>query len=371
MGEEFEEIGHCGGKITVSVRDLDGRRAYSLSYSSDRPNPAALFMIYALPQGIPVEIIPSLGMGVSFPEPSVRGSYMVIMSSDREGWFGRACPHCDRYWRSQTLPGSGFCPYCGGSQEGQPHLTEAQSHYVAAVCQQITGALSAEHPGDYVIDLDAVADAVGSAGEKPPFYYSEERQQTKMSCAACGRLQDILGKTGYCCVCATRNDLQVLKNDLELARERARKGELIGGLRDAVSGFDGYVDTISSELVRRVPLVRQRRSYWNTGRPRHNLPDVFKNLDEHFGFRIRQSGSTGELIRANNMVNRRHVHEHRNGVVDQRYIDETGDKTVRIGQVLRETPDDVFNLIGYLSKAAEAMLTGFHELFPPVETKKR
>ncbi len=43
----------------------------------------------------------------------------------------------------------------------------------------------------------AVAEAAGKDAEKPPFYYSEERQQHIFKCAACDQSTDILGRFGY------------------------------------------------------------------------------------------------------------------------------------------------------------------------------
>lgn len=363
--EDFEEIAHSGGKITIMVKKGERGLAYAIQYSSSRPNPASIFVIYALPQGLPVEVMPIGGLGVPFPPPTVPGSHMVFIGSDREGWFGKACPDCSGYWRSANTPGSGFCPYCGSVQGGDLFLTEAQNRYVQAVCYRMNEVVNAGEPGDYVIDLDAVADATGQAGEKPAFYYSEERQQTKSTCSACFHQQDIIGRVGYCAVCGTRSDLVALKEDLSKAQDRARQGELVGGLRDAISSFDGCVATIGSELLRRVPLSSARKAYWGAARPKHNIPDLLEKLDDHFGFRTLRALSKGEIENIRLMTARRHVHEHKGGIVDRRYIEETNDTTVRAGQALREEPTTVFDLIGGLSKAAEAMIEGFHELFPP------
>ncbi len=50
--KEFQEIGHSGGTVTFSVKVIDGRLAYQVGWSHSRPNAAALFAVYALPQGI-------------------------------------------------------------------------------------------------------------------------------------------------------------------------------------------------------------------------------------------------------------------------------------------------------------------------------
>jgi hypothetical protein len=57
--------------------------------------------------------------------------------------------------------------------------------------------LSSEEDGIHVIDMYAVAEAAGKDAEKPPFYYSEERQQHIFKCAACDQSTDILGRFGY------------------------------------------------------------------------------------------------------------------------------------------------------------------------------
>src|SRR5437763_12913405 len=100
-------------------------------------------------------------------------------------------------------------------------------------------ALRAEAGGTHVIDMDAVADAAGTAAEKPPFYYAEQSQQNKFSCIACGGFNDILGVFGYCSRCGTRNDWQELSQKVMPAiRERinaARSYEAC--VRDVVAAF--------------------------------------------------------------------------------------------------------------------------------------
>ena len=68
------------------------------------------------------------------------------------------------------------------------------------------------------------------------------------------------------------------------------------------------------------------------------------------------------------MFHRRHVYEHNGGEVDQKYLDDSGDKSVRLKQALRETPDSVFRTTGLILRMAHTLHKGFHELFPPTET---
>ena len=68
------------------------------------------------------------------------------------------------------------------------------------------------------------------------------------------------------------------------------------------------------------------------------------------------------------MFHRRHVYEHNGGEVDEKYLAESGDTTVRLKQSLREDPQSVHEFVGLLAKMSRNLHDGFHEIFPP-ETK--
>ncbi len=55
MANEFEEIGHSGGKITFRIKtDNKGHCSYQIDFVHARPVPVVLIAVYALPQGVPV-----------------------------------------------------------------------------------------------------------------------------------------------------------------------------------------------------------------------------------------------------------------------------------------------------------------------------
>jgi hypothetical protein len=66
------------------------------------------------------------------------------------------------------------------------------------------------------------------------------------------------------------------------------------------------------------------------------------------------------------MFLRRHVYEHNGGQVDQDYLNESGDASVKLGQALRESPESIFRLMPLILKRAQNLHEGFHVLFPPV-----
>jgi hypothetical protein len=67
----------------------------------------------------------------------------------------------------------------------------------------------------------------------------------------------------------------------------------------------------------------------------------------------------------NKMLCRRHVHEHNGGEVDEKYLRDSGDTTVRIKQALRETPGDIMRTISLLLDVVRNLHVGFHDIFEP------
>ncbi len=376
-GPEFQEIGHCGGKfiVTVAVDAATGKRGVQFGVQHSSPRPAAWFAVYALSQhGIPVATIRLGGIGDPWNPAPYPGCLPVFIGSDSNGLFGHQCSACQGYWRSQTVPPTWniTCPYCGTSAETYQFLTAGQRRFVEAVCELAVKAYNADEVGKHVIDMDQVADQVAAKpSERPSFYYTEQSQQNHYTCIACGAADDILGRYGYCSCCGTRNDLQELTREIETinakTRERLVAGEpLERAVPDAVGAFDSAARQYAKQLAKWVPMKPERRAALE-GTLFHNLKkaedlkpwlgiDLFKGFD----------ASDAEFIRR--MFLRRHVYEHDGGEVTQRYLDESGDTSVKLKQSLHENSDSIFRTTGLILKMARNVHDGFHELFPPTET---
>lgn len=362
---EFQEIGHTGGKVTFDIRtDEEGRRQYQVGFSNSAPRPAAVTGVWALPQGIAVSRFDFAGLGGASNAPPISGCFPVMIGSDSLGCFGHQCYSCGEYWRSNG--GAVVCPYCGVRGERHEFLTEAQRSYVEQYCALLGRALDSEDDGEYVIDMDAVADAVNSESEKPAFYYSEQKQQNSYSCSACGGFNDILGKFGYCTQCGTRNDLQELTQvTLASIRDRANgAGNYEACVADAVGAFDTFVAQYVRQLLLLVPMRTNRRSRLD-GKRFHDLERTTKLLDEIFGIHLLERIDAGDVAFSKLRFHRRHVYEHNGGVADEKYIKDSNDAEVRVGQAIRETQVDVHRLLGLVNKMANNLHEQFHEIFPP------
>lgn len=363
--KEFREIGHTGGKVTFrTVTDAEGNRQYQVGWTHQAPRPAAIFAVWALPQGAAVAGIDMGGIGTPWNAPPVPGCYPVFIGSDSEGKFGHQCPSCRGYWRSRG--NAVMCPYCATRGERHMFLTEAQERYVAQYCARLNQALADKQDGEHVIDMDAVASAVGKDTDKPDFYYAEESQQKSFECNCCGGYNDIIGRFCYCSVCGTRNDLYELETDI-LPRLRTRAnsdGDYESCASDAVAAFDTLAGQYAKQLLNRIPLRSSRKARIERMRF-HNLQSVASEFKAAFDVDILEGMKSDEVGFATLMFHRRHVYQHNGGEVDKKYLKDSGDTTVRLKQVIYETQVSANRIIGLVAKMAKNLHNGFHDIFPP------
>ncbi|MEJ2673059.1 MAG: hypothetical protein P8168_12845 [Deltaproteobacteria bacterium] len=215
--------------------------------------------------------------------------------------------------------------------------------------------------------MDVVADAVGKEGEKPAFYVSEESQQCKFTCTACGEFNDILGRFGYCSLCGTRNDLADFEGQtVPTIRARLNSGDAPEDcVRDAVASFDSFMAQVAKQLVELVPMTERRKNRLSRQRF-YDLKEVCATFKDWFDIDVSSGMNEDEYGLVVRMFHRRHVYEHKGGEVDQKYLDDSGDTTVRLKQHIHETLQDAHRLLGSLVKMARNVHDAFHELFPPI-----
>ena len=367
-GKEFQEIGHCGGQFTISVKTAEnGHRSVQFGWHHSRPNPAAIFAVYALPQGIPVGIIQLGGIGQPWNPAPTAGCWPIFIASDSLGMFGHYCQNCGGYWRSDATPSrwKTTCPYCGFHAESHAFLTEGQIKYIEACTELIEKALTGDEDGEFALDMDQVADMVGKSCEKPKFYYVEESQQNKYKCPSCGANNDILGRYGYCSSCGTHNGLHELELDITSIREKTSTGQhLETCCKDAVGAFDSFARQIAKQLALRIPMTSSRKNHWER-KLFHNLRLCADDLAAVFDINVFKGLKPDDISFAILMFHRRHVYEHNGGEVDEKYIRDSGDTSVRVKQVIRESPESASRIAEIVLTIAGNIHHGFHEIFPP------
>lgn len=257
------------------------------------------------------------------------------------------------------------CPYCGLRADTHAFLTEGQMKYVQACCALVDQAMESGQDGEHVMDMDKVAEAVGKDCVKPKFYYSEESQQNKYICPACSVFNDILGKYGYCSTCGTHNGMRELEVDIKGIRDRIGTSKQYKDCaKDAVAAFDSFARQIAKQLANRIPMTPPRRKEWER-KLFQNLEACAEALSSVFDIHVFKQLSQDDKNFAILMFHRRHVYEHNGGEVDEKYIRDSGDTSVRPKQVIHESHQTALKIADVVIRMGKNIHKGFHEIFPP------
>jgi hypothetical protein len=98
------------------------------------------------------------------------------------------------------------------------------------------------------------------------------------------------------------------------------------------------------QLAGQVPLTIRRVTRL-TKYSFHDLDEVRGIFCDWFDIDLCAGIKDTEIAKVKLMFYRRHIYEHNGGEVDQKYLDNSGDRTVRLKQVIRETQEGAHTLL--------------------------
>lgn len=279
-------------------------------------------------------------------------TYSVDIKKDDEGYLGRECPECEKYFKIK--PGTGipdfsdcYCPYCQHLGPQDHFWTKQQIEYARSVVLNKVSSdllkmmkkMETKPKKNQLISI-----GITVKGRPTPItYYSEKELEEKVECKNCALQYAIYGAFGYCPDCAEHNSQQIVEANfdlvikiLDLAKEAPSdiKSKLIeNGLEDCISAFDGFA------------RERCRDRY-----PKLSFQNIYvarQKLDES-GINIAEGLDSSEWEFVVKQFQKRHLLAHKMGVVDEEYIMKTGSHPEQLGKKVSITENDVMSLIGHL-----------------------
>ena len=205
-------------------------------------------------------------------------------------------------------------------------------------------------------------------GRGPPIHhYREKKLETEVICSNCTLRYAVYGVFAFCPDCGQHNSLHILDKSLEVVDkmvdmattvERVLAEKLLeNALEDCVSTFDGF----GRELCRvhgsaaRSRAKAERISFQNLEGAKERLLGVF-GIDLSAGVDPEEWRATVVAFQ------QRHLMAHRFGVVDQGYIDKTGDARAVVGRKVTVSGAEVKALVGTIKALARGMVTELREL---------
>lgn len=303
---------------------------------------------------------------------------MISIPTDEDGLTGRECPNSECLGYFKIKFGTGLkgedlpchCPYCGHTAGHDQFWTQDQIRYATSIAlSKIDKALRKDVRE---MDRDLRRRFRGSfvqlrmeyKGRPHPIrYYQEKQLETRVTCEVCTLEYAIYGVFAYCPDCRTHNSLQILNKNLELAEKEVTlatdeadadfaKFLIADALENAVSAFDGFGRETCTVYAASAsdPTKAQNISF-------QNLTRANKRVQNLFGFSLANGLEANEWEFVCQCFQKRHLLAHKMGIVDQAYIDATGDMQSVVGRKVSITPDEVASFINHLKQLGTYLVT--------------
>lgn len=282
----------------------------------------------------------------------------VNITPDEEGYTGRECPSCEKYFKIKTGTGipkftDCYCPYCKCFGEQDAFWTKQQIEYAkSVVINQISSDLIKKMKKLERQPKKTNFFSIGitvKGNPTPIAYYTEKELEEKVTCSNCALAYTIYGAFGYCPDCGIHNSKQIVLANFEVINKmlllaktenKVIKEKLIeNALEDCISAFDGFAREHCSKLY-------QKLSFQNLSLVKDKLlaeqnVDISENL---------QAGQWDFVVL---QFQKRHLLAHKMGVVDSDFVKNTKANPCLMGRKVEITEVEVKDLIKCLSQIVD------------------
>ena len=379
MVEYRDKIPAARGKVEYIYEE---GRGISACISHSEPTFHALYQVALSIDGTRLLCtvqVGGLGQTVVAPHPSVP----AFVQSDVQGMWGRNCPACEKYFRSEQIVGDTTCPYCSVVAPDLAFVSNDQKRYLTACYDAFANAHMKKQTAS--VDIADITD------EKSAWHYSEEKQQLVFKCqnTRCNCQTDVLGEYAFCPRCGRSNArerffeaaqaelvrLEQIRTSVTDRHEREVVWEQM--TTGAVSRLEALAKHLRKILVL-FPMTANRRKQLQ----QLNFQKVIESntlLQQWFDIGFfewpgddevpsRQiAPDDQEFIRK--MVQKRHILIHNGGVVDEEYLRLAGDTTVRLDERIRIKSNEAKRLLTLVSEMASNLLDNVEMGFKSGEAK--
>lgn len=301
---------------------------------------------------------------IPYPRSRVYGMEISVnIEPDADGYTGRECPACERYFKIKFgtgLPGEPdcHCPYCNHSGPQKEFWTKQQIEYARSVAiHQLSGHFLAQmkrlerRPDPRAL----ISIGITVKGNPTPIaYYCEDELEEQVTCAACSMEYTIYGAFGFCPDCGVHNSLQIVNANFDLvlkALELAQgaspdlAAKLVeNALEDAVSSFDGFGREHCSTLPFKISF--------------QSIDNAKEKLLRETGFDLTASIDSHDWSFVTEQFQKRHLLAHKMGIIDTDYVSRTACAPSLLGRKITITDGDVRTLLAHLKILAGALYHG-------------
>lgn len=302
---------------------------------------------------------------------------------DEAGYFDRRCPSAEcqfvfkvlwEDWRDKVSADHVYCPLCRHDEPATEWHTDDQIEYIKssarAYLQDAIGKAMQENtrrfnqqPKRGFIQL-SLSYKPGARVSILPLEAADAMQQ-RLTCEVCACHYAVIGAAFFCPACGHNSVVATFDQTIETVRQVVHKLPSVLGLLASNFGEDiahnSTRNTLEESMTRLVGAFQQFAEALFLKLPSASTvklkKNVFQRLADSSELWRSETGrgyddllTPAELAELNGLFQKRHLVAHRNGIVDQEYIDKSGDSTYAIGQRLVIKEATVLRLANLLAK---------------------
>ena len=304
-------------------------------------------------------------------------SIKVSLPPDEQGFTGRECPKCSKYFKVKSGTGLPIsichCPYCGYIGDHSEFFTKDQIKYAKSkALREVMGRViepelrklersfkereRATRGGFIQIKVKTQR----SPMRLPLKYYQEKEVETYITCDNCALEFAIYGVFANCPGCGKLNALIIFRKSIEVAHKRIHLRDSIKDevelqeaiLEDALSGGVSTFDALGKVLQSRYPAIFPQKP--------KNLFQNLKILSDVFSKSVGESLS--DILSKENfeflfqMFQVRHIYEHNMGVVDDDFVRKVPDLSYLKGRKYPLEKSEIEKFLGVVLDAGNKIL---------------
>ena len=297
---------------------------------------------------------------------------------DDDGYIDRQCPHAEcrqefkvlmNDWKDKVPDEGAYCPICGYYVDSAEWNTQEQQEYIA------------DHARDYLMgELNkAFSQSVRRFNRSQPrngwitmkMDYKPNRpkvivphevaelMQQKFNCENCGCRYSSIGASFFCPACGHNSVERDFQSAVMSVEKMLDSLEVVRATLIEHQGKDVASDTIRQMLETSLGKLtgsfqRFMEALFNRtakGKGIRQRPNAFQNLAESSDLwqtagykRYEEFLDSQQWYHLNRFFQQRHLLSHCDGIVDQKYIEKTGDTSYKVGQRIVISPDHVLAL---------------------------
>ena len=306
----------------------------------------------------------------------------ITIVPDAKGYFDRECPNPDcRYtfkikladWKEKVSDKEVHCPMCGHVTSSDKWWTQEQIavqkkiaqewavNYAKQMLNKTFKKLAASSSHNKYVKITYKPFRTISFRNNP--IGQREEWENEITCEQCRTQYSVIGSAYFCPCCGFNSASQAFLDTIDR----------IGKMLDSITGIKGHLEEKCNrddadnicrallensigEIVSGFQKFAACRYEILSGKNNVRVND-FQIIDKGSNMFMTLCGKgydawlpSGELHVMKLLFQRRHILEHNNGIVDQRYIDQSGDTSYKVGQRVIVHEQDARMLLAIVKK---------------------